>query len=133
MAHFFLLNKFHGPHHFILKYSSHFVMNARFSSKWYFNLFLSKQLLYYLIFIGGKLCSFSPCIEQVQRTCEKLTSVGFVELKTFENLQTELQVHYKSIPILDFESLKEPEVRYGLYYCLFNFYFKKYLSSISKL
>lgn len=60
---------------------------------------------------GGKLCSFSPCIEQVQRTCKKLTSVGFVELKTYENLQTEWQVHYKSIPIIDLESLKNPEVK----------------------
>ncbi|XP_033227504.1 tRNA (adenine(58)-N(1))-methyltransferase catalytic subunit TRMT61A-like [Belonocnema kinseyi] len=62
---------------------------------------------------GGKLCSFSPCIEQVQRTCEKLTSHGFVEIKTYENLQTEYQVHYKSIPILDLESLMKDEETNG--------------------
>ncbi|XP_012285330.1 tRNA (adenine(58)-N(1))-methyltransferase catalytic subunit TRMT61A [Orussus abietinus] len=55
---------------------------------------------------GGKLCSFSPCIEQVQRTCSTLTSEGFVELKTFECLQRELTVQYKKLPILNLECLK---------------------------
>ncbi|CDY21482.1 BnaC03g27150D [Brassica napus] len=31
------------------------------------------------------LCSFSPCIEQVQRTCEVLRS-DFIEIRTFEVL-----------------------------------------------
>lgn len=33
----------------------------------------------------GVLCSFSPCIEQVQRTCEVLRS-DFIEIRTFEVL-----------------------------------------------
>ncbi|XP_029680231.1 tRNA (adenine(58)-N(1))-methyltransferase catalytic subunit TRMT61A [Formica exsecta] len=56
--------------------------------------------------IGGKLCFFSPCIEQVQRTCAKLICEGFIELNTYECLQREMNVQYKSLPILDFECLK---------------------------
>ncbi|XP_032665101.1 tRNA (adenine(58)-N(1))-methyltransferase catalytic subunit TRMT61A [Odontomachus brunneus] len=55
---------------------------------------------------GGKLCFFSPCIEQVQRTCTKLALEGFVELNTYECLQREVNVHYKSLPVLDLECLK---------------------------
>ncbi|KZC05345.1 PREDICTED: tRNA (adenine(58)-N(1))-methyltransferase catalytic subunit TRMT61A [Dufourea novaeangliae] len=55
---------------------------------------------------GGKLCSFSPCIEQVQRTCAKLTSKGFIELNTYECLQREVNVQYKNLPMLDLECLK---------------------------
>ncbi|CAL8273982.1 unnamed protein product [Merluccius merluccius] len=39
---------------------------------------------------GGRLCSFSPCIEQVQRTCEALTERGFHDLST---LEVALRVH----------------------------------------
>lgn len=55
---------------------------------------------------GGKLCSFSPCIEQVQRTCSTLTYEGFVDLNTYECLQREVNVQYKVLPVLDLESLK---------------------------
>ncbi|XP_002732949.1 tRNA (adenine(58)-N(1))-methyltransferase catalytic subunit TRMT61A-like [Saccoglossus kowalevskii] len=33
---------------------------------------------------GGKICSFSPCIEQVQRSCDQLRESGFVEVTTVE-------------------------------------------------
>ena len=55
---------------------------------------------------GGKLCFFSPCIEQVQRTCIKLICEGFIELHTYECLQREMNVQYKLLPILDLECLK---------------------------
>lgn len=35
---------------------------------------------------GGRFCSFSPCIEQVQRTCEALDQTGFTDIVTLELL-----------------------------------------------
>ncbi|KAL3680562.1 hypothetical protein R1sor_023518 [Riccia sorocarpa] len=38
-------------------------------------------------------CSFSPCMEQVQRTCEALTTTQFRDLRTFEVLLRSYEVH----------------------------------------
>lgn len=56
--------------------------------------------------IGGRFCSFSPCIEQVQRTCLALTNNGFQELATLEVLQTEIKVTRRTIPVRDLSFLK---------------------------
>jgi tRNA (adenine57-N1/adenine58-N1)-methyltransferase len=41
---------------------------------------------------GGRLVSFSPCIEQVQRVCEELEAQGFVQLQTIEIVPRKLKV-----------------------------------------
>ncbi|XP_062852185.1 tRNA (adenine(58)-N(1))-methyltransferase catalytic subunit TRMT61A isoform X2 [Trichomycterus rosablanca] len=51
---------------------------------------------------GGRLCSFSPCIEQVQRTCEALLDQGFEEICTLEVLQRVHDVRSVTLPLPDF-------------------------------
>jgi tRNA (adenine57-N1/adenine58-N1)-methyltransferase len=41
---------------------------------------------------NGVLCSFSPCIEQVQRTCRAMGENGFTELQTVEILLREYEM-----------------------------------------
>ncbi|XP_060918522.1 tRNA (adenine(58)-N(1))-methyltransferase catalytic subunit TRMT61A [Labrus mixtus] len=51
---------------------------------------------------GGRVCSFSPCIEQVQRTCEALVDQGFEEISTLEVLLRVHDVRTVSLPLPDF-------------------------------
>lgn len=48
---------------------------------------------------GGRLCSFSPCIEQVQRSCSVMHDVGFTDIETLECLQRALDVRPVSVPV----------------------------------
>ncbi|KAK0423565.1 hypothetical protein QR680_008212 [Steinernema hermaphroditum] len=41
---------------------------------------------------GGRLVSFSPCIEQVQRVCEELEKHGFVQVQTVELVPRSLKI-----------------------------------------
>ncbi|XP_008246861.1 tRNA (adenine(58)-N(1))-methyltransferase catalytic subunit TRMT61A isoform X2 [Oryctolagus cuniculus] len=50
---------------------------------------------------GGRFCSFSPCIEQVQRTCQALAARGFTELSTLEVLPQLYNVRTVSLPLPD--------------------------------
>ncbi|XP_036397479.1 tRNA (adenine(58)-N(1))-methyltransferase catalytic subunit TRMT61A [Megalops cyprinoides] len=51
---------------------------------------------------GGRLCSFSPCIEQVQRTCAALAEHGFGEICTLEVLLRVFDVRSVSLALPDF-------------------------------
>eukprot|EP00039_Didymoeca_costata_P020762 m.342349 g.342349 ORF g.342349 m.342349 type:complete len:323 (-) comp21298_c0_seq1:34-1002(-) len=58
---------------------------------------------------GGRLCSFSPCIEQVQQTCDKLTELGFKEIKTYSALERSYNV--KSLSLGE-TNITEPPTTY---------------------
>ena len=60
---------------------------------------------------GGRICSFSPCIEQVQQTCEALKADGFTEVNTIECLLREFQVRKITLPEFDpeFDPLEAKE------------------------
>lgn len=39
----------------------------------------------------GKVCNFSPCIEQVQKVVEAMAAIGFFDIRTFECLSHEIE------------------------------------------
>lgn len=53
------------------------------------------------LFLGGRICSFSPCIEQVQRTCLALEEHDFTEINTLEILLRVYSVRTISLQIPD--------------------------------
>ncbi|KAM4691016.1 tRNA (adenine(58)-N(1))-methyltransferase catalytic subunit TRMT61A [Rhinophrynus dorsalis] len=58
---------------------------------------------------GGRICSFSPCIEQVQRTCLALQEHGFTEISTLEILLRVYDVRTVSLQIPDLGKQAEEE------------------------
>eukprot|EP00249_Psilotum_nudum_P015833 c25541_g1_i1 orf=177-1202(+) len=52
---------------------------------------------------NGVLCSFSPCIEQVQHTCETLACYDFKDIRTFEVLLRTYGIHEEFFRELEME------------------------------
>ncbi|XP_003436673.2 tRNA (adenine(58)-N(1))-methyltransferase catalytic subunit TRMT61A [Anopheles merus] len=55
---------------------------------------------------GGRICSFSPCIEQSMRVCEALGKCGFIEVQNIEVLQVEDCVRTRNVPVMELDFLK---------------------------
>lgn len=49
----------------------------------------------------GVFCSFSPCIEQVQRTCAALEEQGFFAVRTMECLLRHYEVRQENMATID--------------------------------
>ena len=66
---------------------------------------------HYILVAGGRVCSFSPCIEQVQRTCECLTQLGFTDVKTIECLSRTFDVRTinMTMPDLGYTTTEDSE------------------------
>uniref|UniRef100_A0A8D0GDX4 tRNA (adenine(58)-N(1))-methyltransferase catalytic subunit TRMT61A n=1 Tax=Sphenodon punctatus TaxID=8508 RepID=A0A8D0GDX4_SPHPU len=62
---------------------------------------------------GGRFCSFSPCIEQVQRTCLALEEHGFTEINTLEILLRVYNVRTISLQIPDLGKAAEEKLSPG--------------------
>lgn len=58
----------------------------------------------------GRLCAFTPSIEQVQRTYQALYAAGFDEIKTIECLLRPYRIHPETVERYDLSALFAPEV-----------------------
>lgn len=58
----------------------------------------------------GRFCSFSPCIEQVQRTCLALDALGFSEIVTVEVLLRNMEVYSETSRVLPKKKINIPSL-----------------------
>lgn len=59
-----------------------------------------------MLISGGRICSFSPCVEQTQRVCEKLTEDGFSDIVTLECLLRTFDIKTINMPEADLGQIK---------------------------
>ena len=62
------------------------------------------QSAHFVLKDNGKICAFSPCIEQVQKTCQMLGRNGFIDIRTFEVLSHDKLVREHKFPAMDLKS-----------------------------
>merc|ERR1712025_925605 len=67
---------------------------------------------------GGRLCSFSPCVEQVQKAISEMHNQGFTEISTIECLLREFQPRKITMPLyahnkesIEYEDQDNPEFK----------------------
>jgi len=59
---------------------------------------------------NGRICSFSPCIEQVQKTCDALRRLKFVDIHTIEALTRSYEVKSALMESVNFEDWIDEDV-----------------------
>merc|ERR1711860_109661 len=60
---------------------------------------------------GGRICSFPPCMEQVQRSTDEMARLGFSEINTLEVLQRSYNIQYAKMQNMDIgDSLEDDNV-----------------------